>query len=946
MKRKNSSSATQWRPGIRSGLKRFGIWILACGAFAAREGAMAAVASQKADPAQIEFFEKSVRPLLDEHCLECHSVAKGKTKGGLALDQATALLKGGDTGPAIVVGNPEKSLLIKAVSYTDADLKMPPENKRLSPEQIAILQQWIRTGAYDPREGKPPGPDPKAAQRHWAFQPVQPPPLPAVKQKEWPRSPTDAFVLAALESKGLAPSPEADKVTLLKRVSYDLQGLPPTPAELQAFLNDRSPGAYERAVDRLLASPRFGERWGRHWLDVARYADTKGLPAPINADRRFHFSYTYRDYVIAAFNADKPFNEFLIEQLAADLLPKNENGNQQNLAALGFLTVGRCFQNSQNDIIDDRIDVVTRGMLGLTVTCARCHDHKYDPIPTADYYSLHGVFLSTEEPKERPTIGEPPKTPGYAGYLEKRSALVGKLEACVDEELKKINADLAKMPAEYLLAAAELAKDADPKALERLAGERKVIGLLLERWAKLHRNAEKDALFGPWQALASLPKNQFEAQATALLERWKAEPPTVWNADLLNQLGKAAPKTLADVAALYGKLCSETAAAVEKQPDSSVPLENPLQQEMRTRLFAEASLMRLTRGEVEKTHARRIFEARSKVQDQLNLLDATDEAAPPRAMALFDKAQPVKPVVFVRGNPGNRGPEVPRQFLTILSGPERRPFSSGSGRLEMARAIANPANPLTARVAVNRIWLHLFGRGLVETPNDFGVRTPPPAIPGALDDLANRFMEKNWSTKAIIRELVLSATYRQSSASRTDASLTDPNNDLLHAMRRRRLDFESLRDTMLFSSGRLEETIGGRPVDLTKAPFPNRRSVYGYIDRQDLPSVFRFFDFANPDISTGQRFQTSVPQQALFLLNSDFVKSVAESLARNAPVQSAPAGLPRVKALFNQVLLRDPRVEETKAAMELTDRFAGDPEKPWVSLSQVLLLTNEMAFVD
>jgi hypothetical protein len=920
------------------------LFVLAFALRAFPPGVFASAPVQGADAGKVEFFEKSVRPLLEEHCIECHSAAKGKTKGGLALDNAASTLKGGDTGPAIVVGSAEKSLLLRAVSYKDPDLKMPPENKRLSADQVAVLEQWIQSGAYDPREGKAAGPDEYAARKHWAFQPVQRPPVPAVKQAAWVRSPVDAFVLAALDAKGLGPSPEADRSMFLRRVSYDLHGLPPTPSEQEAFLNDAAPGAYERLVDRLLASPRFGERWGRHWLDVARYADTKGLPAPINADRRFHFSYTYRDYVINAFNADKPFNEFLMEQLAADLLP--EKGGGRSLAALGFLTVGRCFQNSLHDIIDDRIDVVTRGMLGLTVACARCHDHKYDPIPTADYYSLHGVFLSTEEPKERPVIGEVPHTPKHAGYLEKRAALLEKMENCVEVELKKANADLVKKATAYLLASAELPKDADAKTLENMAGERKLIGLLLGRWARLHQNAAQDALFAPWHAMASLPKEEFEARAAALIERWKVEVPAGWDPQLVEQFCKTSPKTLKDAAGFYGRLCAETAEALDKQGDGGAVLENPIQQALRVRLFADASPMRLTRPELEKTHARTIVEARSKIKDELDLLDATDEAAPPRAMALFDKPKPVEPVIFVRGNSGNRGPVVPRRFLTVLSGQEQKPFAQGSGRLEMARAIASPSNPLTARVAVNRIWLHLFGRGLVETPNDFGVRTPAPAIPGVLDYLADRFVEKRWSSKELIRELVLSSTYRQTSASSPDAALLDPNNDLLHAMRRRRLDFESFRDTLLLVSGLLDSSLGGRAVDLTKKPFTGRRSVYGYIDRQDLPSVFRFFDFANPDISTGQRFQTSVPQQALFLMNGEFLKELSEALARSAAVQGVRDAGDRVHLLFRRVLLRAPSPEEVAASLDLVARFPGEPEKPWVALSQVLLLTNELAFVD
>jgi hypothetical protein len=315
-------------------------------------------------------------------------------------------------------------------------------------------------------------------------------------------------------------------------------------------------------------------------------------------------------------------------------------------------------------------------------------------------------------------------------------------------------------------------------------------------------------------------------------------------------------------------------------------------------------------------------------------------------MALYDKPQPVQPVVFIRGNPGNRGANVPRQFLSVLSGADRKPFTQGSGRLEMARAIADPANPLTARVAVNRIWLHLFGKGLVETPNDFGVRTPAPAISGVLDHLATRFVEAGWSTKAIVRELVLSSAYRQSSATRPEALAVDPNNDLVHAMRRRRLDFESLRDTLLQTAGALDETYGGRPVELTKEPFSGRRSVYGYIDRQDLPSMFRIFDFANPDISTGQRFETTVPQQALFLMNNGFLKNLADSAAKLPTIAASAPGQERVRALFERILKRQPRPEETEAALQLVTTFAAQPEKAWSALSQVLLLTNELAFVD
>jgi hypothetical protein len=363
-------------------------------------------------------------------------------------------------------------------------------------------------------------------------------------------------------------------------------------------------------------------------------------------------------------------------------------------------------------------------------------------------------------------------------------------------------------------------------------------------------------------------------------------------------------------------------------------------------VMAEGAPSCLTLKEAEGPFGRKIFETRTKLKDQLDLLDATHEGAPKRAMAIFDKAQPVQPVIFLRGNPGSRGPAVTRHFLSILDGPSPKAFTQGSGRLELADAIANPSNPLTARVAVNRMWLHLFGRGLVETPNDFGVRTPPPAIPGVLDYLSARFMESNWSTKSIVRELVLSSTYRQSSFARPDALQKDPANDFLHTMRRRRLDFESLRDSLLQISGKLEDTIGGRPVELTKAPFSGRRSVYGYIDRQDLPSAFRIFDFANPDISVAQRFETTVPQQALFMMNNDFLKELSESLLNQPDISAAEDGAPRVHALFRRVYQRSASPVELEASLAMLEGIGADRSKAWPALAQTLLLSNETAFAD
>lgn len=362
------------------------------------------------DPAGIEFFEKNIRPLLADHCYGCHSAKAEKVKGGLWLDTREGVLKGGDTGPALVAGSPDNSLLIKAVRYTDPDLQMPPKNKKLPPKQIADLEAWVRMGAPDPRTGPAISQaPPDKARAHWAFQPVVAPAIPKVKHRRWVQTPVDAFVLAKMETRKMKPSPPADKRTLIRRATYDLIGLPPTPEEVAAFMADKSPGAFAQLVERLLASPHYGERWGRHWLDVARYADTKGYIGA--GDSRYPYAYTYRDYVIRAFNEDLPFDRFIVEQIAADQLKPGEDN--RSLAALGFLTVGRRFINNENDIIDDRIDVVCRGIMGLTTACARCHDHKFDPIPTQDYYSLYGVFKSSTEPGELPLLTHQSPNPAY-----------------------------------------------------------------------------------------------------------------------------------------------------------------------------------------------------------------------------------------------------------------------------------------------------------------------------------------------------------------------------------------------------------------------------------------------------------------------------------------------------------------------------------------------------
>ena len=885
---------------------------------------------------QLEFFEAKIRPIFAEHCYKCHSAESGKSKGSLQLDTRDALLAGGATGPAIVAGDPEKSLLIEAVRYKNEDFQMPPpeEGGILSAEKITALESWVRMGAPDPRtaETKAAAMDIVKAREHWAFQPVKKPTVPAVQQDGWVSTPVDAFVRTKLEAKRLAPAPPADKRTLLRRVTYDLTGLPPTPEETEAFLADRSADAYVQVVERLLASPRYGERWARFWLDVARYADTKGYLAG-NVERRYPFSHTYRDYVIRAFNADKPFDRFIVEQLAADKLSLLED--KSALAALGFLTLGRRFLNNQNDIIDDRIDVVTRGLQGLTVSCARCHDHKFDPIPTTDYYSLHGVFASSEEPTEKPLLGPIAESPAYEQFLKRKAELEAKIKARESDEVKKFLTTARQKTGDYLLAAHDAAKLAATEKLDVFAGARKLNLEVLRRWQKLlaDEKQRENPVFAPWFAAVQAEIAGGTASVPSAA-RAEAGPPGNENA-------------LEELAAAYNR-----AAKAEERKEATTPSE-PDPAALQELLATADSPPNLAPDTVATMLRREINNKTAGLKREIEALNWTEPGAPLRAMALVDKSGPANSRVFVRGNPANRGAEAPRQFLAVLSPGAPRPLTNGSGRLDLAEEIASAKNPLTARVFVNRVWGWHFGRPLVPTPSDFGVRTAAPVQRELLDWLAASFVEAGWSVKQLHRWIVLSSTYRQSSdgvyqlsvnsnqpsesgnqsrqqplttdhrllntSSRSDPVAIDPDNTLLHHFPRHRLELEALRDTLLAVAGTLDSKAGGLPEDLAKEPLSRRRTIYSFIDRQNLPGMFRTFDYPNPDVSSAGRFATTVPQQALFMMNSPFVQEQARALAKRA---ERGTDADTVRMIYRLAYQREPDAEEVQLALAFLRRPA------------------------
>jgi mono/diheme cytochrome c family protein len=705
-----------------------------------------AAAEEPATPEHVEFFEKNVRPLLVENCHECH--AADKQEGKLRLDSRDAAVKGGEFGPAIVPGKPEESWLVKAIGYSHDDVQMPPKGK-LPAEKIEALTAWIKMGAPWPgsQDVRPASAESSFQvtdedRAYWAFQPVREPPLPDVGDATV-ASPIDRYILARLQSRGIEPIGPADKRTLLRRASFDLTGLPPTPEEAHEFLADERPDAVERLIDRLLASPHYGERWGRHWLDVARYGEDQ---AHTFEARHYPDGYRYRDWVVRALNTDKPYDRFLTEQIAGDLLDGPDR--QDRLAATGLFALGPVYYGRATaDEIDDRVDTLTRGLLGLTVACARCHEHKFDPIGTADYYALAGVFGST----------------GYREFV-------------------------------------------------------------------LTESGEID------DSVAYLPTDK------------------------------------------------------------------------------------------------------KKGKDK-------DQAVRPVIHGLVESDKPANMRIHLRGNAENLGDEVPRRFLTVLASSEPQPFTSGSGRLELAQAIASPTNPLTSRVIVNRVWAHHFGVGIVATPSNFGSLGQAPTHPELLDWLASRFVAEGWSLKRLHRRIMSSQAYqRNSSAERGTqiAEQVDPDNQYLWRMNRRRLEIEPWRDAMLAVSGNLDASLGGKPSELSDGDH-RRRTLYGAVSRHNLDPVLRLFDFPDPNLTADRRPTTIVPLQQLFVLNSDFLTRQAESLAEQAMTASADDEA-RIRHAYELAFSRLPTARELELGREFLQ--ATESDKAWVYYAQALLSSNEFAFID
>ena len=906
---------------------------------------------------QLDFFEAKIRPILAETCYQCHSTEQGKSKGGLTLDTRGGWEKGGDGGASVVPGDAEKSLLYKALTYKDEDLKMPPTSKggKLSDTQIADIAAWIKMGAPDPRKevatkSKMSGLTAKA-KAHWAYQPVKMPAVPQPKNPQWCKTPVDAFILKKLQDASMVPSPDADRETLLRRVTLDLTGLPPTFAEVSAFIGDTDPKAYEKVVDRLLKSPSYGERWGRHWLDTARYSDTIGgeRNAARTTEYRYPDAWTYRDYVIRAFNEDKPYDQFIKEQLAADLLPDKKE-NDPRLAALGFLTVGERFRNV-NDIINDRIDTVSKGFLAMTVACARCHDHMFDPIPTRDYYALHGVFASITEPEKKPSLDDRASEPQRKDFETKMSAGTVELRDRYYGAVEYYMKDFQRAPAAYIKAATlsqNRSSEEQLKARNALMRENKLdeqfvqyLGRGLQRnpsvWEPLAQM--KGGGYRPKLAVAMNPKRmekmeeklgekagmvaqQMAARAKGGVNpivhaAFQAKPPK--NMDEAIQIYAEIFAGMKDKAAAFiPAMKSATSQAVDGYDEPTIDLLRGPFEVVPAPLASRDWVESATLGWPNQ------ISGRAKLNfGELNLLEISHPGAPAHAMVVADKAKPQNSPIFLRGLQTVKGDIVPRGFLEILS-PEHKPvvFHQGSGRLELAENIASKTNPLTARVIVNRVWMHHFGEGFVRTPDDLGVMSEPPSHPELLDYLASYLMEKNWSLKSLHKLIVMSRVYQESSHTRPEYVAKDPENRLLWRANVRRLDFESTRDSLLVYSGQLDRTLGGKPVNLTDEPYSFRRSVYGYVDRGNLPDLMAHFDFSDPDMPNSKRSTTIVPQQALFLMNSPMAVDVARKILARPEMLSGSADVNRILAAYRIIFQRTARPSELQMGMAFIQKEA------------------------
>ena len=849
-----------------------------------------------------DFFELKIRPVLAKNCLSCHGAS---AMGGLRLDSREALLKGAKSGPVITSGNAASSPLIQAINHTHPRVKMPPQGK-LAETEIANLTEWVNAGATWPATTSA-----APARNFWAFQPVKTPPIPQVKNKRWPATGTDHFVLARLEQNNLTPVKPASKQALLRRATYDLTGLPPTPQELDAFLADSSAHAFATVVDRLLASSHYGERWGRYWLDLARYSDGQ-LDA--SKDKPFPNSFRYRDWVIDALNSDMPYDTFVKAQIAADFLD-----NEKLLPGLGFYGLGPGE--------DDRVDVTGQVFLGLTVGCARCHDHKYDPISTKDFYSLQGVFKSSQT-HEFPLAPEA----NVKAYQSAKKDIEDQKNANADFVLKHstdLSEILARKTGRYMLAAWDQLNGTTPDpALNKEITDR--MAAYLKTPGRDHHFLDK------WDDLLTLkaPRAEVETFATGFQNFVLTIFDTKHAMDDRNYVKLGGAAGIRDEA-------KRQYTNLESLPIEQYYLWRELASEPHKRDFVDVKngVFYFGPKDLDRYLAPEWREHYTAMKARLTQLENALPAQYPFLHTLKDAAKPADMKVYIRGDAATQGEPAPRRFLPALCDGEPPPFNKGSGRLELANAIAVPTNPLTARVMVNRIWQHHFGQGIVRTPSNFGQMGERPDDPELLDYLAAKFVESNWSMKAMHREIMLSSAYQLSTSANETNEKRDPANRLhWRANLQQRLDWEALRDSLLAVSGQLDPSIGGPSAPL--ADSNRRRTLYATAGRTKPDPIPALFDFPNPNATSEQRMVTVGPMQRLYFMNNSFVAAQAKALAERLKPLADDDGA-RIRQAYRLLYSRFPTEDEVRLGLEFLEN---DPQK-WPQYTQVLLSSAEFSSV-
>ncbi len=922
--------------------------------FACLAAVLLASAARAADPKGVEFFEQKIRPVLVEHCQKCHSVEaekSNKLKGQLLLDSKAGIAAGGESGPVLNAKEPKNGLLLKSLRY-DGDLKMPPKGK-LPDAVISDFEKWVAMGAPDPRDGssavkKQVGLSLEEGRKFWSYIPPKAVEPPTVKNKEWNGNPIDRFIAAGLEAKGLSPAKPADRATLARRLYYDLAGYVPTPAEVDAFVKDDSPNAVEKLVDKLLASPAFGERWGRNWLDVARYAESVTLRGFILDE-----AWRYRDYVIDSFNADVPFDRFIREQIAGDLMTANDPAERRRqIVATTFLALGNTNLEEQDkkmlrmDVVDEQLDVITKGFLAQTVTCARCHDHKFDPIPTKDYYALAGI-LRNAKTLEHANVSR---------WIDVPLPVDAEQEAKYAEAEKKIASLQARIKAEKSKGAKAggilLAKDI-PGVVVDDAAAKKVGDWMHSQHSgsyigdgylhdKNDGKGEKTLTFQP----ENLPPGKYEVRLaySAGESRSNKVPVSVFSADGEKELSidmKKGPP-------IDGRFISLGEYRFEKGGFSHVIVSN---EETKGHVTADA-VVYVPETMDATTSAKKVEPKADSTKSLEAELKKLQEGSPkrPKVISVVEEKQIEDAKVHIRGNPHNLGESAPRGFLQVATtGPASFPKDK-SGRLELANWIASKDNPLTARVIVNRTWHWLTGSGIVRTTDNFGTTGETPSDRELLDQLAIRFVAEGWSMKKLVRSIVLSRTYQQSSVGDAKTVAADPENRLFGRANRRRMTGEAIRDSMLRISGQLSDERGGAAfpaslaADYSFKANSTRRSVYLPMFRNALPELLEAFDAADPSTVTGVRNVSTVAPQALYLMNNPFVAEQAKHAAEKLQTDSNDDN-GRISRLYRSTMGREPTDGERSVATNFL-RNRSDAKEAWTKLVHAAFASADFRFVN